>query len=233
MSFISAKRRHLSSHVSVVTFDSVGAPLGSEGKVLLTQEKDQDFRDGMPFLGGAAWIDLLNSTLSPDGGVTRLDFLGAPDSFARWLDHADLGARGDLVKDRRAAADLREAMRPEFDRLAAGKGISSAFLERLNAELIRAPFVRKVAPEGVGRYALNEQPLAPSVGATAAIALDFARFIADFEPGRLRHCDNSACTMLFYDRGKNNRRRWCSSSACGNRDKVANYRARKRAAPKP
>jgi predicted RNA-binding Zn ribbon-like protein len=39
--------------------------------------------------------------------------------------------------------------------------------------------------------------------------------------------------MVFYDRGKNSRRRWCSSAVCGNRDKVANYRARKASRPLP
>jgi predicted RNA-binding Zn ribbon-like protein len=61
----------------------------------------------------------------------------------------------------------------------------------------------------------------------ARVADDFADFLAAFEPGRLRHCDNPACTMVFYDRGKNNRRRWCSMAVCGNRHKVACYRARK------
>jgi predicted RNA-binding Zn ribbon-like protein len=217
----------------LVTFDPVGAGPRFEDKLLTTLEKNEEFRDGMPFLGGAAWIDLLNSTLSPDGGATRLDFLAEPGAFARWLGHAGLDARGDLSREGRAAADLREAMRPEFDRLAAAKRVAPAFLERINAELARAPFVRSlVAEPDEGRYALTDRALAPRAGATTAIALDFARFITDFEPQRLKHCDNPACTMVFYDRGKNSRRRWCSSSVCGNRDKVANYRARKRAAPR-
>ena len=60
-----------------------------------------------------------------------------------------------------------------------------------------------------------------------AVAWDFAHFLKTFDRERMRHCDNPACTMHFYDIGKNNRRRWCSMSACGNRDKIAQYRARK------
>jgi len=37
---------------------------------------------------------------------------------------------------------------------------------------------------------------------------------------------------VFYDGGKNNTRRWCSMNLCGNRDKVARYRARRRESPK-
>ena len=36
----------------------------------------------------------------------------------------------------------------------------------------------------------------------------------------------SALPVGFYDRGKNNARRWCTMSLCGNRDKVARYRLR-------
>jgi predicted RNA-binding Zn ribbon-like protein len=32
--------------------------------------------------------------------------------------------------------------------------------------------------------------------------------------------------MWFYDRTKGHRRRWCTSTGCGNRAKVAAFRAR-------
>lgn len=47
----------------------------------------------------------------------------------------------------------------------------------------------------------------------------------DFE--RVRKCENPRCSTWFYDRTKGRRRRWCSTATCGNRAKVAAFRARK------
>jgi predicted RNA-binding Zn ribbon-like protein len=198
--------------------------------VINMSERDAEFRDGMPFLGGATWIDLLNSTFSPDGGTTRLDFLGEPAAFECWLANAEIARPRDGNAEAAAVSKLRDALRPAFDLLAAAKPLSPETLDFVNAALAEAPFVRRLAARGNG-YALEEAPAGATSNVLAAIAADFARFLIDFEPRRLKHCDNPACTMVFYDRGKNIRRRWCSSAVCGNRDKVANYRARKRAAP--
>ena len=46
----------------------------------------------------------------------------------------------------------------------------------------------------------------------------------------IRRCKNTtSCTLFFYDRTKNHRRVWCSTSACGNRAKVLEYRRRQAA----
>lgn len=197
---------------------------------MTTDDKhDSGFRDGMPFLGGSIWIDLLNSTLSPDG-VTRLDFLASDLAFARWLTHAGVALDGDLGSERRAARELREALRPAFDQLAVGKPVPKLLVARINALLAEAPFVRQLDRKvAEARYLAREVPAGKPHRAAAQIAADFARFLSDHEPDRLKHCANPACTMVFYDRSKNSRRRWCLSAVCGNRDKVANYRARKTA----
>jgi predicted RNA-binding Zn ribbon-like protein len=186
----------------------------------------------MPFLGGAAWIDLLNSTLSPDGGTTRVDFLAEPTTFQRWLANAEIEPPGDRTEEAAAASKLRDALRPAFDQLAAGESLSPRTLDVVNAGLSEARFVRRLRPSGEG-YALDEAPIGAPPGVVATIAADFARFVAEYEPERMKHCANPTCTMVFYDRGKNSRRRWCSSAVCGNRDKVANYRARQRPASSP
>ena len=193
------------------------------------EERAADFRDGMPFLGGAIWIDLLNSTLSPDGGATRLDFLAEPTAFDRWLANARIERPRDGAAEAAAASKLRDALRPAFDRLAAGEPLSPGTLDLVNAGLSGARFVRRLTLRGAG-YAVEEAPIGASWSVVATIAVDFARFVTDYEARRLKHCASPACTMVFYDRGKNNHRRWCSSAVCGNRDKVANYRARRRSA---
>lgn len=45
----------------------------------------------------------------------------------------------------------------------------------------------------------------------------------------VRQCEARDCTLLFRDLTKSHRRRWCSMALCGNRMKVAAFRARQRA----
>jgi predicted RNA-binding Zn ribbon-like protein len=66
-----------------------------------------------------------------------------------------------------------------------------------------------------------EQYLAPVAESVGALLTD-----ADFD--LVRHCEGEHCVLWFYDRTKAHRRRWCSPQACGNRAKVAAFRARAR-----
>lgn len=195
---------------------------------------EPNFRDGVPFIGGALWIDLLNSTLSLDGGVTRVDFLDDDDAFARWLAHAGLTIDGDPITERQALADLRHVLRAAFDPLAADIPLAEPQIAAINAWLAGASYIRQIAYDRTTcRHHVREMPLAPPRSLANRIATDFAHFLTDYEPARLKHCANPVCTLVFYDRGKNSRRRWCSPAVCGNRDKVANYRARKAIQPSP
>jgi predicted RNA-binding Zn ribbon-like protein len=64
----------------------------------------------------------------------------------------------------------------------------------------------------------------------AAVARSAAELVAEGPRARLRLCANPRCGLLFYDKSRTHRRRWCSMAACGNRSKVAAF-ARKHSAP--
>ncbi len=177
-----------------------------------------DFRDGMPFLGGSLWIDLLNTT--PVIAGQSLDLIGDPAKLRRWQALAGLS---EGPANSQETLILREKLRPMVDHLATGLPIPKTLVVLINDHLARTPVFRWLDDSHTpARLTIQHAPLSVA----DAVALDFARFVQDFELERLKHCQNPACTMVFYDRGKNNRRRWCSPSACGNRDKVANYRMR-------
>ncbi len=189
----------------------------------MTTPEPSDFREGVPFLGGALWIDLLNT--QPVIGGQVLDLIGGEGPLQNWARLAGLGhGEAPSSEDVAGAQTLRDALRPVFDDLAKGLPVRTAAVQAVNAVLAGVTVTRRLEE---GRL-VEEERLATGPVAAAA-ALDFARFLSDHEPARLRHCSNPACTMVFYDRGKNNRRRWCSMQACGNRAKVASYRERKAA----
>jgi predicted RNA-binding Zn ribbon-like protein len=60
----------------------------------------------------------------------------------------------------------------------------------------------------------------------APVAEAVADLLANADFDLVRRCEGNACVLWFYDRTKGHRRRWCTSTGCGNRAKVAAFRAR-------
>jgi len=188
-------------------------------------EKSRDFRDGMPFLGGALWVDLANSSFTLDGNA--FDFLADGEHFARWVIAAGFEIDpATLEQERLAALDLRGLARAILDALDKTAVPSLAQVNQINLLLALRTISERLVTTSEG---LKLQALETVAGPQIAtmLASDLAHFLDNYEPHRLKSCGNPSCSMVFYDRGKNNRRRWCTMSICGNRDKVANYRARK------
>lgn len=179
----------------------------------------EEFRGGMPFVGGWLWLDLLNTVMS-DGQGTQ-DLIATPGALSAWLSHAGLVVEGQVQPLDGLRALLRTAVAP----LRQGQPIPQDVLRTVNATLDGLRLRLRLETSAEGPRLVETLDLA-DIGASGAIARDFAHFVCEHEPQRLKHCDNPACSMVFYDRGKNNTRRWCTMSICGNRDKVARYRAR-------
>lgn len=184
-----------------------------------------EFREGMPFLGGRLWIDFLN-TLPVMKGIP-LDLIGDRQSLEKWARQANIetstGSESDSIEDLKA---LRAILATAFDRLAASLPLPRETLADINRRIERSG-TRSHLVDRDGLPVLEERTTLVGPPVATAVAWDFARFLGEFDPDRMRHCDDPACTMQFYDIGKNNRRRWCTMSICGNRDKVAHYRVRK------
>lgn len=188
-------------------------------------EDQGDFRNGMPFLGGSLWIDLLNSSFAPNGVL--VDFLSDEAALADWARAAGLAFDGRPASgELEALRTLRDCLACAFDQLSRGEVLSEGVLDAVNAFLGGLSIHLRIS-NARDAPALEKAEHIEGPTLAVRIAADFARFITHFEASRLKHCESPACTMLFYDRGKNARRRWCSTAVCGNRDKVANYRARR------
>lgn len=188
---------------------------------------DEEFRNGMPFVGGRLWIDLLN-TVPLDADQQPADLLGTEPGVDAWLDAARLdvpaGARRSASLRRLIA--LRDELRRLFETLGQGAPLGQDAIGQVNQLLDLLRIRVRVVPTD-GAVALVQEIDASAVGPAGLVAHDFAQFVCDYEPARLKHCANPACSMVFYDQGKNAKRRWCTMSVCGNRDKVARFRARR------
>ena len=70
----------------------------------------------------------------------------------------------------------------------------------------------------------------PTVAAAlATIAQDAVVLLGDpQQQGRIHHCENSRCRVIFYDDSRPGRRRWCAPNRCGDRMRARAYRERHR-----
>lgn len=60
------------------------------------------------------------------------------------------------------------------------------------------------------------------------IAQAVVQLLTDTPLDLVRQCEAHDCTLMFHDKTKSHRRRWCCMAVCGNRMKVAAFRSRKK-----
>jgi predicted RNA-binding Zn ribbon-like protein len=153
-----------------------------------------------------------------------------PGEEADWLrkrvgEHADLAA--DLLAQ---AIALREAIHDIGAALGHCAKPPEAALASLSALHARCVAEAELAP-GVAscrwQWSVRASPVEAAVG---PITLAAVRLFTEGDFHRIRECGGHACGWLFYDRSKNNRRRWCEMEVCGNRAKQRRLAARRREA---
>jgi predicted RNA-binding Zn ribbon-like protein len=152
----------------------------------------------------------------------RIERLAEPEDLTRWLVEAKLAEEPRVtarVLDQ--ARTLREAAYRVLDRARAGQGPSKPDLEVLN-EWARRPTHAPQIDRGLHRTLVAPDPTA---AALAYIARESIELLTGPDLPRVRTC--AGCSLLFVDRSRPGRRRWCSMDRCGNRDKTARYREKK------
>jgi predicted RNA-binding Zn ribbon-like protein len=186
-------------------------------------------------------LDFAN-TESGRGLPSHEDHLREPEHVALWLKHAkalpsedadwlknEISKRADLGGDLLArAVDLREAIHDIGAALGRRAKPPEASLASLSA--LHARFVAKaaLAPGALScrwRWRVRAGPVEAALG---PIALAAVSLFTEGDFHRIRECGGHACGWLFYDRSKNNRRRWCEMEVCGNRAKQRRLAARRR-----
>ena len=179
------------------------------------------------FLGDHPVMDLLNTVAKPVDEL--VDFWQSDADVVRWMARmgwADGEASSRLPQGKLldAAHQLREMVRRLVVQRKAGKGLELAPLNRFLSQgrswcVVRQPTAGKLEIGRQYNSGTAEEFLAPLAEAAA-------EFLATAEFELVRACEGEGCVLWFYDRTKSHRRRWCSMRVCGNRHKVATFRAR-------
>jgi predicted RNA-binding Zn ribbon-like protein len=180
-------------------------------------------------LGDDPALDFLNTVARDDSGL--VEYLKSDEDVVAWLqlmgfldrkDHPSF-KRGALVA---AAHSLRDVIRKLVIQKKSAKRVDVAALNAfLSHGRYRVSLVRSAHGhlDVVYEYdkATPQQLLAPVAEAAAELLAN-----GDFD--LVRKCESDDCVLWFYDKTKAHRRRWCSMAICGNRHKVANFRARQK-----
>jgi len=119
-----------------------------------------------------------------------------------------------------AAITLRDALRRSFEAAARGEPLSPRDVETLNSYAADEPPLVALSAQGT----LRRIAVDPARCALSELARDGIGVIA-LRAHDLRRCQG--CGAFFLDESRGKRRRWCSMERCGNRAKVAGYRARR------
>lgn len=181
----------------------------------------------LDFVGDDLAINFINTRRIVEGQLT--DTLQSDSDVKAWLRRLEVPIAkgllpfgdGVLLK---GARELREIALAAVQDRKSGKKPSLRTLNRFLADapshaVLTAYDARNIRVTRVYGKETVEAFLAPVAEAVADLLAE-----GDFE--LVRHCEGHDCVMWFYDRTKGHRRRWCTSTGCGNRAKVAAFRAR-------
>jgi predicted RNA-binding Zn ribbon-like protein len=187
-------------------------------------------------------LDFVNTLATPGGAAT--EWIGDGQGLVAWMRGADLIDAADersirSAFDRNAldqAAREARTLRGWFRDLVTNQSgrLPQAAMQdaqrRLNAILKEDERLHLLGSEDGGRathLSWQAQRLwRRPKSVLAPIAEEVARLLIEEDLSLVRQCGGEDCTIVFLDRTKAHKRRWCSMAACGNRAKVAAFRAR-------
>jgi predicted RNA-binding Zn ribbon-like protein len=176
-----------------------------------------------PFGTGSVALDFLATV--GERWRRRFERLRTPDELARWLSTANLASRV-MSASERDLDDARRLRSAIFDCVTARKDGRRA--PRIAVAVLNG-FASEDAPVSRLTERWRRKTNADRARAClAAVARDAVDVLSTEDPRRIRECAASDCSRLFLDRSRPGMRRWCDSATCGNRDKTAAYRRRRK-----
>jgi len=179
------------------------------------------------FIADHPALDLLNTVAVSNGVPT--DFLQSDADVMAWLERAGFVAQGmqdgaPVARLLEVARGFREMLRDLVDRRKAGEALN---LGALNSYLAQASRHLELVADADGRLKLQARYDAGSAKKLIAPLVESAaELLVDGDFSLIKHCENPECILIFLDKTKSHRRRWCSMAGCGNRAKVASFRQR-------
>ena len=191
-------------------------------------------------LGGRLAVDFANAPSYPGAPFNDLSW----EEFIGFLEAARIvsAERSDQLlalpeTDPRSAhglltraLNLRDALREIFTALVRHEPIAPEWTKPIN-DVLRITEGHDELTQVDGRWKLQFVARETALDwLLAAVARSAAEIVLEGEAAKVRVCANPACGLFFSKVPRTHKRRWCSMSVCGNRNKVATF-ARRRFPP--
>jgi predicted RNA-binding Zn ribbon-like protein len=179
------------------------------------------------FVGGHPVLDLTNTVFDRSNPVEDNELLKSPADVLSWCKSVGLFKAAPPLTDAAArklvvdVRDVREHAWSVFDAVSRGEAVPSetlgSLLERSGVG-VRARHIPRI------EAALDGWAVDWKTAGAIPTALSMLAVHAFFTlpPNRIRAC--ARCGWLFLDSSRGGRRRWCSMSTCGNREKARRHR---------
>jgi predicted RNA-binding Zn ribbon-like protein len=181
----------------------------------------------LDFAGDHLAINFINTRRMVEGQLT--DTLQSGRDVKEWLKRLEVPvAKGTLpFSDSMLLERSRELREIALTAVKNRKSGKMPSLVALNRFLAAAPSHVVLTTDDADSICVTRVYGKETVDAfLAPVAEAVADLLANGDFDLVRHCEGHDCVMWFYDRTKGHRRRWCTSTGCGNRAKVAAFRAR-------
>lgn len=187
--------------------------------------------DTVHLWGGALCLDYANSVDWSEGDEhvdpERTDVLGTERMLDRWGRRLDLlsdDARAASAAELRRARALRDAVHRLFSSVSRGYEPAGKDLDVLMGNYVEAvEHASLLAGEGLYRL---DWPAGDPRTIRRAVAADALALLQDLSRlRRVSRCPGRGCGWLFLN--TSGRRRWCSMSTCGSRDKMRRLHQRR------
>jgi predicted RNA-binding Zn ribbon-like protein len=215
------------------------APDWLQLKRVAVEQRPQEFQFDLS--GGHLALDFANSVSrrdSPDKAIEHLNGYSDLVSFARQSGVLSSSQAESLEREAqahsraaaqqlRAAVALREATFRTFLSLVNRKSPSSQDVELIDEAARDALAHRRIVRED-GNYRWEWPDASNLERIVWPIAHSAADLLTSPELKKVRECQASNCYWLFLDSSRNRSRRWCTMSACGNREKARRHYRRQR-----
>lgn len=183
-------------------------------------------------LGGATWINLLNTVVMRNKQPT--DLLADPAITISWLEENQLLFLGmdsplDQVNHDRIRIEL-VALREIFTKVLNDlerQGTLSAPVNEEIKKCVEALEVQLTTGNEGTKLVLVYKGKTPIDQIRYTIVHSLFDTLNSVSPDRIRKCEHENCILHFVDVSKSGRRRWCSMELCGNRHKAAQFYEKK------
>ncbi len=176
------------------------------------------------------WQDLVNTDWHDYRGTGRdEDRLLRPGWIGQLLEHWGMQQVHEPVTEETIAAfqQLRTLLQQIIQALFKNSSPRESDITALNTYFEQAPsrllLIRK------GQHLVQEQvPYEQNWSwVLSKVAASFASILVEYDPSRIKQCENPDCCWVYYDESSSKSRRWCEES-CANIMRVRRFRERHR-----